>query len=317
MNNRQRHLRYKRSVYARRRARVIVWTAVAVLCVLLLLFLIIGNLLNNKVEEDRREEEARDTANPEQTPTLRTPPAIVGKPVYLVNSEGAPIGSLDSQTRNLSPSENALVLSLDSADGTLRYRSALAAALSTRPILSGGKDLGNLLSASNSRGFYISASLTLSECKEKDDLIRSAKLSWVASLVCEVIREGADDVLLLAPDATPEQIPELTALADTVHAILPDAMVGLSISEAILSSETCASHLDQLSGSFNFMALDRSELTVPDTAANSSWLLGTNQYYALRYRMRLIVPNVTGEQKTVLDTTLSQQAAGSWQYAYN
>lgn len=317
MNNRQRHLRYKRSVYARRRVRVAVWTAVAVLCVLLLLFLIFGNLLNNKVEADRLEDAARENAAlTEPVETLPTPPAIQGQPVYLVNSEGAPLGSLESQYRKLSATTDALVLSLDGADGTLRYRSSVATALGGRSILSGSRDLGSILNGPNNRGFYISASLTLSECREKDDLIRSAKLSLVASLVCEAIQKGADDVLLLAPDATPEQLPELILLAETVHSLLPEAVVGLSISEAILSDKACATHLDSLSKAYNYMALDRSEVSIPTATDNGSWLLGNYQYYAIRYEMRLILPNGSDDQKAVLDAALAKGHLTNWQYDY-
>lgn len=321
MNHRQRHLQYKRSVYAKRQTGLILWTVLATLAAVLLLLLIVGNILGDRIEADRMSGES-GTKPPAKEETGLTPPAaIAGTPVYLLNKDGAPLGSLESQYRNLSPATDALTLSLDSSNGTLRYRSAVAAALGGREVISGAKSLGTMLSAPNNRGFYISASLHLVECGEKDPLIRSAKLSAVASLIGEALNAGADDLLLLAPDATVEQLPELIALAETAHALAPDGVIGLALSQEILADPALSSHLEALSEVYHYMAIDASQNGENDAKTHVSSLLSANRFYAIRYRMRLIVPNGTAEQNDALVAFLTEQKClaemGGWQFAYS
>ena len=317
MNQRHRHLRYKKNVYARRRLRVILWTSVAVAAVLLLLFLVIGNLLHGKVEEDRREDADRNDAV-QTTPadTLKRPPAIAGVPVYLVKEDGSPLSSLNSQYSSLDPASKALTVPLDKGGSTLLYPSAVAASLGTRPVLSGAASLESMLRGPNERGFYISVSLTLSECAEEDDLIRSAKMAAAASLVCEALRAGAGDVLLMAPEAKPEQLGELIALADRVRALMPEAVVGLSISDAILDAPSRDGDLEALAGAFHYLALD---LTDPDGEEPVSYVASRVSgmlFYLLRYQMRVILPPTEGEDYQSLLSILDRNSVHSWQDGY-
>ena len=50
--NRNRHMQYRRSIYRKRRIRVIIITAAIVLALLVAIFLILGNVLFDKTNED-------------------------------------------------------------------------------------------------------------------------------------------------------------------------------------------------------------------------------------------------------------------------
>ncbi|MBQ8345865.1 MAG: hypothetical protein IJY42_06355 [Clostridia bacterium] len=321
MNAHRRHLQYKKSVYAKGRFRVILITALSVVLILALVFVIVGSLLLGKVQNNGEESSSPPTGDNSLPLRPTNGPALRGVPVYLVGNDGSPLSSLRSQISALDSESTALSVPLDREDGTLLYRSSVASALGYRGTLSGSRSLWELLELPKENDFYVSASLTLTECAEEDALIRSAKLAASASLVCEALQAGADDVLLFAPDATADQLDALISLADTVHTLQSNAVVGLILPEGILLDDGRDGAIERLSLAFNILALDLSDHGEELPHEYVSRQMGPDGYnllvHLLRYEMRVIVPPTEEAETANLTSVLTAKSIYAWQVGYS
>jgi hypothetical protein len=281
-------MRYRRSVYRKKRIRIAVLTVAVSLAVIAVLFVIIGNLVGSKVEQsqnDRNNTPPTDQALPHAP--VRSARAF---PVALSES-GSSLSSRLSQAASLGYTD--VSFEMDTRDGMLRYSSDVAPLWGKQSI---GTDLWRLPDAVKSfdnLGLYCIGVTHASDFKSEDDLVRAAAVGYYSSLIAEALRSGVDEVLIYVGELPTQRYAELTRLADEVHRLCPDGgRVGLSLPAAIFADDSNAQLLDDLWSSFDFLAADLTGATSAgvDTVTYIDSTLGEMLYYLLRYELRVLVP---------------------------
>ena len=120
---------------------------------------------------------------------------------------------------------------------------------------------------------------------DTDDLSACAKLGYNAALVCEAVRAGFDDVLVIFPDMTEETIDALVFFAKQIDALEPNANVGIAIPYSLIeTSENDAYIAEQLWNSFDFLAID---MTLAEEG--TELINNNNQIFLYRYTARLLI----------------------------
>jgi len=194
MNRRNYHMTYRKSVYRKKRIKLIAIISAITVVVLLALFLIIGTALNNKTYTYSPDDPA-DGVPPSQTPSDSLPEANIVQAVALelLTQDSS---SLSSRVAALPSGTTAVCVRLNQADGTLLYRSSIASSVSRFKIAENASSAENLFSIIQRRDLYISAAITMTELSESNDILRSVMLSAYASMAAEAALAGANDILL-------------------------------------------------------------------------------------------------------------------------
>lgn len=284
MNRPNRHMRYRRSVYRKKRIKIIVISSLCAIAVLVLLFMIIGNALGDKVEENVTKRSDKNTAAEQKEHA--DVKSVVSYPVPLSSSDS----KLSTRLSRISADGySAVCFDLDSPDGTLLYSSPISQTLGKQ---SSGGDLWKLEDAvklCKDNGLYATGIVHIRDFNNDDDLARSAALGYYAAQISEALRAGVDEVLIFAKDVPIDRYSELLGLAQEVHRLCPDGIVGISLPSSVYSEAYGTA--DMLWAEFDYLAVDAS---VPpegtDAADHVSNCLGSMLYYLLRYNVRVLVP---------------------------
>ncbi|MBQ9783421.1 MAG: hypothetical protein IJW44_02765 [Clostridia bacterium] len=312
MNGRNRHMQYRRSVYRRRRIKLILIVLGAVLVIGLALFLIVGNLLHDRSEADRAEETDRQ-ATTVAPGTERTPIGdIQAYPVAAQTTDSTTLR--DRLIRLIEAEGSAASIALNQPGGTLLYQSSVAGSLgvaSEYTITAEG-----IGTTARELGIHVSGVYHLTSFASEDALLRSVSLAREAAILAEAAQGGIDDLVLLAPDLSPNQIDELLHLVEDIRRLAPDAVIGLSLPSAVLEADNAAALIDRLYERLDFLALDATHYGeaapaehVEATITDSGML-----YYLLRYHMRVLLPAVddTDSQNAMIHA-VQKNGLNNWQ----
>lgn len=276
-------MRYRRSVYRKKRIKIIVSVTASVLLLIVILFVIVGNSLGNKVEEytSKRSSKATET---EQT---------VHASVSSVNAYPVPLSAENSKlsTRLAKAAANGytqVCFELDSADGALLYSSPIAQSLGKQPSGLELWKLDDVAKLCDDSGLYAIGIVHLSDFYKNDDLARSAAMGYYAAQVAEALRSGVDDVLIYVGNIPTERYTEVSELAKQIRRLCPDGSIGISLPAYVYADSNT---VDRLWEAFDYLAVD---LSVPDDGVDAADhvgnSLGNMLYYLLRYNVRVLVP---------------------------
>ena len=285
MSNRNRHMQYRKSIYRKRRIRGVVISCAVAIILAFALFMIIGTALHSKAEKPPvkpTETEYKESSRP-----LPTASAVGAYPLPLLED-----GSKFSQRlADINENANAVCINLNSTDGTLLYRSELAASLPTLSVHKDAAALSSSLTAIERKGLHASALLYLAAFERESDLLTDVELATIGAISCEAFREGVGDILFVAPDMSVSDVSKACSLADDIHSTVENAIVGITLSNSILADENSASLIDTLSKHFNFLALDTTSYKLDEDPV--TFIEGKISGFLLEilyYKMRVLLP---------------------------
>lgn len=277
MNNQNRHMRYRRSVYRRRRIRIAVIASVCAIVALALAFVIIGNVLASRTTPS---DDGKEDGDGTETGTLEASGRSVSSLFVPLALDGSSLGErlASAEARGYSD----VCFALDTENGYLYYKSDIAASLGKQKnAVSDLRTLSSIISLTSARSLYTTGVTYVPDMRSNDDLVRSAAIGYHAALITEAIREGVDDVLVMPGELDEQRYEELIRLADEVHRLEEDAYVGLALPASVFASEDASNLIYTLAQSYDFLAVRI------DAETDMSGLL----FYFLGYNVRAIVPD--------------------------
>lgn len=305
--------RASRPISYRRRRRGAYWrvgliSAASTVLVIAVALLIVGNVLLKNVEPNDAASEG-DFAE-QSAVTYPRPPSV-----QAYASLPSDLPSYASVL--LQNGCSAVSLSLNTADGALLYRSSAAISMGIQPADTSLASLTSAIAAADGAGLRVSAVFYLTAFSEENDLLRSVALSQSASLIAEAIREGVDDVTLVAENMTREQLGEFLSLLSDIRALAPNGVLGAAVPSSLLSAENTDALLNELHSAVNYLAMPlspsegQSASVLADERLNDAQL----RYYLLYYRMRLLLPQIEDpDEQARLLTVIANNAFDDYQF---
>lgn len=288
MNNRSRHMQYRKSIYRKKRTRILLITVPICIALLFALFLIVGTLLHNKLAKDADGNQSL----PDDPPTYINSPlsssAVGAYPLALLED-----GSTFSERLSaLSADAKAVCIGLNDSDGNLLYRSSLTASISDIKTATDATSLSNSISALDRKGMYVSGSFIIDAFEEENKLLQGVKLSIASAVVCDAMSEGVNDVMLTVNNMTEESINALCSMADDIHESFENACIGIVLDESIIVSGERDSLIATLASHFDYLALNTASIKPDeDTLEHINSYINAMNYEIIRYGMRIVLPN--------------------------
>ena len=309
MNGRNLNVRYRRNEYAKKRNKLILIIVSVVLVLLLAGFLIVGSLLKGKVDDDRQNA-ANDTVQNEQP---EVPHANVGAVKgYGISLSGVTTTKISDKATEIQRAggSNMSFVARDSS-GKETYSSSLARSMgkqSQTDLI----DVSEINSRAANKGLTASAIVPVTAFSKKDDLERATQLFYDASVCAELYREGADDVLLKleATEITESNLEELLRFSDWVKSLDNEVTIGIALTPAVLEKESAEVIIGKLWERYDFLALD---LTAAKPWESSDAGNNEIQFYLLMYNMRVLLPDATGTELSVMTDYLKGMGVENYQ----
>lgn len=290
MNNRARHMQYRKSIYRKKRIKATVILSVLALAVLFVLFLIIGTALHNKTSEDSASKgDDKSSTSPTETVVDVLPDArsVGGYALPLLLD-----GSNFSERLAAIPNDaDAVCIALNTTDGTLLYRSALSAELSYLECAPDASGISNVTTRLQERELYASALLYIPSFSEENDLLRDVYLSSWCSVVVEAFRGGVGDCLLIPRSVDEEDVEKICNIAELIHEIEPQAVIGCLLPDSIIAAQSNEVLIARLDKCFNYLALDTTDYKEDeDVNAYVEAKISQMQMHLIYYKMRVLLP---------------------------
>lgn len=304
MNGRNRHNKYRRSVYRRHNLGIIVLISAISLVIIIGVFLIVGNLLH-KQSEKRNDEIDTDTS--EVTEDLNVTEksevkSIKGHSVLLETTDTSFFSDrIDALTEK---QIFAASIPLNTEDGSLLFKSSVAEELGY-PTSGVKVTLKSAVSTAEQRNVYLSGVFYVNAFSEKDALLRSVELSRSAAIIAEALMAGINDVVIIAPHMTEEHIDEAIRFVQDIKYLTDNGAVGLTVSNNILSLENknrVSEIISMLDSKIDFLAMDLSSDKNDSTVDNIENMINTEKLYLHMYKMRVLLPfySTSDDQNSVI-----------------
>ena len=310
MNNRNRHMQYRKSIYRKRRIKTILILSISIVVIVFALFLIIGTALHKKTEKKDLLTSTPTTQT--QEPTGLAPTPTIGAYALPLLEDGT---NFSDRLRAIPQSASAVCINLNDKNGTLLYRSDLLHEISDISVAPDASSLESSVSSISSNDFYISSVLYITAFENGNDLLEDIDLAIWGAVACDALRQGVGDVLIVTPSVEIDDLPKLYALADRVHTAVPNGVIGFALPSAVLGDEQKTALLDELNKHFNYMALDTTEFTDEDDPFEYVERKTANmQLDLMYYKMRVILPfssNVDEQQKYI--EAVTKYNISNWQ----
>ena len=299
MGSSARHIQYRKSIYRKKRIKVTIIISLTALALAFAMFLIIGTALHNKTSGRKpAPDEGGQTDATTQT-QLPAPQVIGGYALPLLKD-----GSTFSERLSAIP-DNAAAVSIDlnKLDGELNYQSSVSSKLNFISCAHGSSSLPGLISRAANRELYVSAILYIPSFSEEDDLLKDVYISGWCSVAVEAIRSGADDCIIIPRSASTDDVDRICNIASAIRQLEPEAILGCSIPEDVLTSEGNEVPIAKLSKSFNFLAIDTSGYKEgEDVETYIETRISKFQMQLIYYKMRVLLPysdNIESTQKYI------------------
>lgn len=310
MNNRNRHMQYRKSIYRKRRIRTILILSCSAAVIAFVLFIIIGTALHNKTQS-KNTDIFEDQTYQKETSGLKNAQPIGAYALPLLQ-DGS---NFSDRLRAIPETAGAVCINLNREDGTLLYSSELTQNISGISVAPDASGIASAVSSIDSNDLYISSVLYVPSFENENDLIEDIELSIWGAVACEALREGVGDVLIIAPSLEVEDMQKLYLLADRIHAAVPDSVIGFLLSDTILTDTQKTSLVDELNKHFNYLALDTSSFSAEDDPVeyieNRTSKMQLDLMY---YKMRVLLPyssDTVTQQKYI--ETVEKYNISSWQ----
>ena len=314
-------MQYRRSIYRKRNTKAIVISIIVAFVILFTLFMIIGTLLHDETQEPTtpplQSGEADNSQNlggqseNSETITLKKPQTVAAYALPLLE-DGS---KFTDRLKKIPPTAEDVFINLSDKNGVLLYRSELASEFSHITTHKDATSLSSSITNIEREGYYTSAALYIPSFKEVNDLVREIELSTWTSIASEALREGVDDVLLIALGIDEDGIDRLCAMADSIHLAVEDSIVGISLPSFVLEEEDMISIVSKLSRHFNYISLDTTDYRSSDEIEEHiNDRILTFQHYILQYKMRVILPKSSDAetQQKYIDVATKYNAT-NWQ----
>ena len=312
MSTRNRHLKYRKSIYKKRRLRATVIITVSAIVLAFTLFIIFGTLLHSKTQpESDFDSTSSETDDKEGGSSLKTAPTVNAYALPLLMDGSRFSERLDEIEQNY-PDASDVCINLNLPDGTLLYDSELSKSFSNIEVTEYASSLENSLSDISDKDYYTTATLYIPSFSNDNDLEKEVELAIWGAIACEVLREGIDDLLILAPDATPDDIQKLSYLADMVHENVSGAIVGFTLSDSLVLDEDRIVYIDELKSHFNYLAVD---MATSEEKQNVEYIEDLKmQSMIIRHNMRILLPHFFDtEIQNEYITLINQSNFINWQ----
>ena len=313
MNNRARHIQYRKSSFRRRRTKAAIIIASIAVAVLVALFLIIGNALHNKTESTAKKRNDKTSATePDASASKLTEAKLIsGYALPLLEDSS----TFSERLSALPEDAEAVSVALNQPDGTLLYRSSLSSTLTFLESATDASDLSSLISRIDDEDLYTSALLYVPSFAESDALLKDVYLSSWCSVAAEAIRAGVDDCLLVIRTATVDDVERICELATLIRQIEPNAIVGCAIPEDVSIAENAEVLIKKLSNAFNYLALDTTNYKDDeDVASYVEARISQMQMQLIYYKMRVLLPRASdAETQQIYIEAAKKYNISSWQ----
>ncbi|MBQ8850383.1 MAG: hypothetical protein IJ011_08650 [Clostridia bacterium] len=317
MNGRNRHNKYRNSVYRRHNIGMIVLISVISLIALIVLFLVIGNLLH--AQSERRSNEVSDTdtsavQNNEQDNVKAPVQSITGHCVLLETDDNTFLSDrLDALVE-----QNILEASipLNTKDEILLFKSDIADEIGYS-VGTANVTLEKAVSTADTRNMYLSGIFYVNAFSNDDALLRSVELSRAAALIAEALAAGFDDVVIIAPHMTEEHTEEVIAFVESIRSLAPNGAVGLAVSDSILELEDAyktSEIITRLYEKIDFLAMEVSTDDSADVLTDINNKINAEQLYLHMYKMRVLLPyNADKEIQSSIISATETGGITNWQ----
>ncbi len=309
MNNRNRNSNYRRSIYRKRKIRNIIILSVGAVLLAFVIFMIIGTVLQNKTKTPDYDDDF-ETSKPTDKNTLAAAQTVGAYALPLLQ-DGS---DFSARLAAISNEANAVCINLNSEDGTLLFRSGMSQSLPTVGVHQYASDLSSAMSSIDGNGFYTSGILYVTAFDASSDLLVDVELSVAGALACEAIREGVGDVLFIPPSLDPDNVDKMCSLADRIHLTQESSVIGLVLSEEILTADNRVSLIDKLSKHFNYLCLDTTAYADADPLEYIEDKVSDMQLDLMYYKMRVLLPySSDGATQEKYIQTVKKYNIASWQ----
>ena len=293
MNRGSRHLRYRKSVYRRRRAKAVLIVSAIVLGILLVAFLLIGSMFSDKLEDSETPTDTTAQSNAtlpsypfERVPHVKAP---------LLSLEGAPTTIYRQMDTLVAAGNTALTVPMTDDNGMLLYHSSQAISGGYAIAGTSSLSLSELSELAHANGVRLCGAYVLKAAAEENNLTRSVLLAESAAVISEAFLAGIDDIVIIVPTLPTERQAELVRFAESIRSFAQNAVIGLSLPEAEINSPD-AKRIDALAKSFDYLALDLRHEDAEDPVLFAEERMSTMLYYLLRYEMRVMIPALSDEE---------------------
>lgn len=312
MNGKNLNVRYRRNTYAKTRLKVILAIVGGIVAILLVLFLVIGSSLKNKVDDNNK----NDAPATEDNATEMN----VRKEVRQVNGYGLSLlglstsGAYDKALEVSKADGNNISFVVRDNAGKELYKSALATDMGKQSSSTQYIDVTDIASRAKNRSLSASAIVPVYSFSKKDDIQRASQLFYDASICAELYREGASDVLvkLEGTKISDKNIDELLRLAEWVDDLDDEVVLGITVTRELIEAEDAEVIISKLWESFDFIALDLTDLKSAEELSQNSES-DEMQFYLLMYKMRVLLPDLSGEEIESIVTSLNAMNVDNWQ----
>ena len=312
MNNRARHMQYRKSIYRKKRIKAIAVISALAIALLFILFLIIGNVLHKKTSDSPSKNNNFAQSSKESEATVLQKAESVGAyPLPLLENGSA----FSDRLATIPANAEAVCLSLNSSDGTLSFRSSLSSKLNYLTHATDAGTLSGAISRIDERGLYISALLYVPSFSEENDLLRDVYFTSWCSVAVEAIRAGVDDCLLVMRSANEYDVDKICKIAELIHEIEPKAMIGCLLPDDVINAQNSEVLIERLNRSFNFLALDTTDYKADeDVSAYVEAKISRMQMQLIYYKMRVLLPRASDSeaQQGYIDIAKKYNISG-WQ----
>jgi len=316
MSGRNRHNKYRRSVYRKHNFGIIVLIAALSLVSFVIAFLIIGNILHSQSLD--RNNDQNDTESTETTENIEN-----GKkePVKSINGHSflldADINKISQNLDNLSATEHRdISITLNTSDGILLYDSPVAKSISYNTVNS-NISLEQVTAIAKEKEFYISGIFYVTAFKVEDDLLRSVELSRSAAIIAEALRAGVDDIVIIAQDLSNNNTDEVIRFVKSIKALSNKGMVGLTIPDDIFlieDSKQTSEIISKLNNEIDFLAMDAIQTEGSDMAAYVDERLNSEKLYVHMYRLRILIPQASSDElQAKIIESVTSNGVTNWQ----
>ena len=288
MNNRSRRIKYRKSVYGRRRRRTkgAIILSVCAIVLLFVAFIVVGTLLHQKTERATEPDYGFDPTDSNAEGGLAVAPTVGAYALPLLQ-DGS---NFSSRLAAISEGAGAVCIGLNNSEGTLLFRSEMASSLPSVGVAPDASDLSGYISSIAGNGLYTSGILYLTAFNSSNDLLVDVELSVAGAIACEAIREGVGDVLLAPTVFEAESVEAVCSLADRIHLVQSDAVIGILLSEEILNDENRVALINKLSNHFNYMSLNVTAYGENDPLEYIESRISAMQLDLMYYKMRVLLP---------------------------
>lgn len=310
MNNRNRHMQYRRSIYRKRKIKTIIISSIVAIVVIFSVFMIAGTILSTKTLSQNPP--SSDDSEPNEEENNISDAKVIGAYALPLLEDGS---NFSDRLSGIAPNASAVCINLNDEDGTLLYRSSLTSKFSNLNIHTDASSLSNSVDNIARDDFYISATLYIPSFAEKDELIKEIELTLWSAVACEAIQEGVGDVLIIAPSLEVSDVEKICEVANRIHSIASDSVVGLAIPEAILTDKNKTALVNKLSKHFNYLSLDTTQYKEEESPVEYiEAKVSGMQLELMYYKMRVLLPRAAdAETQQQYIQTIAKYNINSWQ----